>query len=180
MPYYAALFRGINVGGKHIVPMAELRVLFEAAGATEVRTYVQSGNVVFRAAKSAARVATVVETGLERRFGFSAPIAIRTREELADVLAHNPYLRADSDPAKLHVLFLSDVPAARAVAALDAKRSQPDEFTVRGREIYLSLPNGAGRTKLTNAYFDTTLAVTSTGRNWRTITTLHDMLDALP
>jgi len=176
VPHYAAFFRGINVGGKHMVPMTELRALFEDAGATEVRSYLQSGNVVFRTATSAARMASAVEAALERRFRFSAPIVVRTRVELAAVLANNPYLRPDSEPAKLHVLFLSDTPAARAVAALDPKRSPPDEFSVRGREIYLSLPNGSARTKLTTSYFDSALAVTSTARNWRTVTALHDML----
>jgi uncharacterized protein (DUF1697 family) len=100
--HYAAFFRGINVGGKHIVPMAELRALFEGAGATEVRSYLQSGNVVFRTAASAARIASAVEAALERRFGFSAPSAIRTRAELAEVLSNNPYLRPDSEPGLLH------------------------------------------------------------------------------
>jgi uncharacterized protein (DUF1697 family) len=175
VPGYAALFRGINVGGKHKVPMADLRALFEAAGATNVRTYIQSGNVVFEApARVAPKLPERVETELERRFGFRAPIVVRTSDELATVLANNPYLRPDSDPAKLHVVFLSGPPKAKA--ALDANRSPGDHFTLAGREIYLWLPNGAADTKLTNAYFDSTLGVITTARNWRTVTTLYEML----
>ncbi len=178
MPSYVALFRGINVGGKHKVPMADLRALFEGAGATNVRSYIQSGNVVYDApARVAPKIAERVEAELERAFGFGAPITVRTASELAAVLANNPYLRPDSDHARLHVIFLSTLPEKRKVAALDPNRSPGDAYTISGREIYLSLPNGAADTKLTNAFFDSGLGVTSTARNWRTVTTLHEMLE---
>jgi uncharacterized protein (DUF1697 family) len=177
MPRYVAFFRGINVGGKHKIAMGDLRALFDVAGATNVRSYIQSGNVLYDAtALTATQISARVETELERNFGFRAPIAVRTDMELAAVLAGNPYLRPDSDPTRLHVVFLSALPEKRKVAALDPNRSPGDAYVVAGREIYLSLPNGAADTKLTNAFFDSGLGVTSTGRNWRTVTTLYGML----
>lgn len=175
---HVALLRGINVGGKNMLPMAALAELFAAAGCEAVRTYIQSGNVVFRAAPAlATRLPGEIARRIERRFGFAVPVVLRTGDELARVAQANPFLRAKPAPeeASLHVAFLADAPAARAVAALDPRRSPPDEFAVVGREIYLRLPNGMARTRLSNAWFDAQLETTSTVRNWRTLLTLVAM-----
>ena len=95
---------------------------------------------------------------------------------MAQVAAGNPFLRRKCDPKWLHVVFLADTPAQAAVAALNPQRSPGDEFVVRGGEIYLHLPNGAARSKLTNQYFDSTLKTVSSGRNWNTVTTLLEMM----
>jgi uncharacterized protein (DUF1697 family) len=100
---------------------------------------------------------------------------VRSDEDLARVAKENPFLGAGADEALLHVAFLAESPGAAQVAALDAGRSPPDEFTVRGREIYLRCPNGMARTRLTNQYFDAKLSTTSTMRNWRTVLKLLDM-----
>lgn len=175
---YVALLRGINVGGKHKLPMDELARLFSEAGCSAVSTYIQSGNVVFRATPAlAARLAGEVERRIEQRFGFSVPVVLRAASELSSVARGNPFLRARpaADTSDLHVAFLADAPKARAIAALDPRRSPPDEFAVVGREIYLRLQNGVARTKLTNAWFDKELATTSTLRNWRTLLALVEL-----
>jgi uncharacterized protein (DUF1697 family) len=173
---WAALLRGINVGGKNLLPMKELVAMFAAAGASDVESYIQSGNVVFSAgADVAAKIPDVVGKRIEKRFGFAVPIVVRSADELAAVARGNPFLAADADFAILAVMFLADKPSARAIAALDPGRSPPDEFVVRGREIFVRCPNGFARTKLTNAWFDSKLATTSTARNWRTVLKLLEM-----
>jgi uncharacterized protein (DUF1697 family) len=176
MPYqYVALLRGINVGGKNKLPMKDLAVLFQKAGCTEVQTFIQSGNVLFNApTKIARQIPIVVPAEIEQRFGHRPPFVIRTAEQFAGVLENNPFPGVDED--RIYVMFLAGVPEASRVKTLDPARSAPDTFVVRGAEIYLNLPNGAGETKLTNAYFDSKLATTSTFRNWRTVTKLRALL----
>ena len=173
---YVALLRGINLGGRNILPMTDLLGLFADAGGADARAYIQSGNVVFRAEPAvAARISAVVEKAVAARFGFSVPVVLRTAAELELAAKRNPFVRARADVATLHVAFLADQPSAAQVAALDPHRSPPDEFVVRGREIYLRCPNGLARTKLTNLYFDAKLSTTSTVRNWKTVLKLLAM-----
>ncbi len=173
---YVALLRGINVGGENRLSMKDLVAIFSEAGCGDVQTYIQSGNVVFRATEArASRIPAAIATAVSDRLGFRAPVVMRTAGELRAIARGNPFLRAGADAEGLHVMFLADRPSPGKVATLDPKRSPPDEFEVRGREIYLRCPNGAARTKLTNAYFDTKLSTTSTMRNWRTVLKLVEM-----
>ena len=173
-----ALLRGINVGGKNKIAMQSLRDLFVEAGCTDVRTYIQSGNVLFRAEPNTlAGLPALLHARIAEQFGFRSPVILRTREELHNVVHHNPFLQSGVPENLLHVLFLADTPTSEQFARLDPHRSAPDAFVVRGQEVYLHLPNGAADTKLTNAYFDSKLGTISTGRNWRTVTTLLTMID---
>lgn len=174
-----ALLRGINVGGRNKLPMKELVILFEAAGCQAVRSYIQSGNVVFDpGASSASSVAVRVADDIEARFGFRSPVVVRYAHELAAVVTANPFLAAGAEAAALHVAFLAHEASPEAVSSLDPDRSPGDQFAVQGREIYLHCPNGLARTKLTNAYFDRQLATISTVRNWRTVSKLLAMSGA--
>jgi uncharacterized protein (DUF1697 family) len=173
---YVALLRGINVGGKNKLPMRDLVALFEGAGCGEVRNYIQSGNIVFGCGAPVAKgLPAKLGREIEKRFGFSVPVILRTAKELADAVDENPFLKSGADIDKLHVGFLEAAPSKKAIDSLDPKRSPPDTFVVRGKEIYLSCPNGMGNTKLTNAYFDSRLATTSTMRNWKTVLKLLEM-----
>jgi uncharacterized protein (DUF1697 family) len=176
---HVALFRGINVGGKNILPMKELSQMFSDAGCTGVRTYIQSGNVIFETRGSAPRIAEAIKTKIEQRFGYRVPMLLRTSEQLLKTIRDNPFLKAGADEKWLHVYFLADPPNAGAIAGLDPARSAPDAFHVRGQEIYLHLPNGMGQSKLTNAYFDSKLSTTCTARNWATVLKLSQMMGAL-
>ncbi|HEY0703705.1 MAG TPA: DUF1697 domain-containing protein [Candidatus Acidoferrales bacterium] len=170
-----ALLRGINVGGKHSVPMKELSALFTKCGCSEVATYIQSGNVVFCTTASSKLDAAMLATRIEKTFGFPVPVILRTAEELEAAVRRNPFPKADPDKERMHVSFLASEPTAAQIASLDPNRSPGDTFKVLGREIYLLLPNGAGNSKLTNAYFDSKLKTTSTARNWRTVLKLLEM-----
>jgi uncharacterized protein (DUF1697 family) len=198
---FVALLRGINVGGKNVLPMKDLVAIFDRAGCVDVRHYIQSGNVVFGAtARQGGSIARVVAERIEKDHGLKVPVVVRTASEMTAVVRANPYLpsaanpgqagrnmttsqaadplrgvRPTSDPKQLHVMFLAHEPEKKRASALDQQRSPPDAFELRGREVFLLLPNGAARTKLTNAYFDSTLATTSTLRNWNTVLKLAEM-----
>jgi uncharacterized protein (DUF1697 family) len=171
---YVALLRGINVGGKNKLPMADLVRILDSAGARDVATYIQSGNAVFRAA-SIEGFAERVEKGIAKKLGLTVPLVLRSAEELARAVDANPFVRAGADVGHLHVGFLAHAPDRAKVAALDPARSPGDSFEVVGREVYLRLPNGVADSKLTNAWFDAKLGTTSTFRNWRTVLKLVEM-----
>ena len=173
---YVALLRGVNVGGKNKLPMKDLVAMFSSAGCADPRNYIQSGNVVFRASpRLASTVGEVIGARIEERFGFRPPLVVRSATALREVAGANPFLARGADPDSLHAAFLSVAPDAARVAALDPARSPPDEFVVRGDTVYLMLPNGVGRTKLSNSWLDTRLACVSTVRNWRTVLELLAM-----
>jgi uncharacterized protein (DUF1697 family) len=171
-----ALLRGINVGGKNILPMKDLTAIFGAAGCTDVKTYIQSGNVIFRAEpKLMKNLAGDVSARIVAGFGIKAPVVLRTHGELKRTVANNPYLNTAANEKALFVMFLAAQPDSGDAAALDPQRSPPDQFTVYDRDIYLNLANGAATTKLTNQYFDSRLKTVSTARNWRTVLKLFEL-----
>ena len=174
---HVALLRGINVGGKNMLPMKNLAEMFREAGCTDVRTYIQSGNVVFDALPALVKtIPAHITIRIEELFGLRIPVILRTAGEMATTSRNNPFMKTGTDEKLLYVFFLAHLPAPENVSKLDPGRSVPDSFSVHDREIYVNLPNGAARTKLTNAWFDTKLATTSTARNWRTVLTLTQMM----
>jgi len=176
MSTHVALLRAINVGGRNSLPMKTLVALFEALGCGNVRTYIQSGNVVFEASDALARrVPKAIHAAIEKQCGFSVPVVTRSHAELAKVARGHFFAKRAKDTKALHVAFLADIPSAERIALLDPKRSPPDELKVVGRDIHLLLPNGVGSSKLTNVYLDAKLATVSTIRNFATIQTLDEM-----
>ncbi|MCY3749217.1 MAG: DUF1697 domain-containing protein [Chloroflexi bacterium] len=174
---YVALLRGINVGGRNKLPMRELAAMFMSVGCKGVRTYIQSGNVVFRASQELAdRLPALVSAEIAASRGFQIPVILRTASEFSRIVRDNRFLAAGPDPTKLHVGFLADTPDPAHVARLDPDRSPPDVFEVQGREVYLHFPAGVARSKLDNAYFDRTLHTVCTIRNWRTVCRLNEMV----
>lgn len=170
---HVALLRGINVGGKNKLPMKGLVELFGAAGCTDVRTYIQSGNVVFRASAQVLEgLPSAIPRAIEERFELDVPVVLRSAVELAAVLRSNPFAKAGAGEEHLHVVFLREQPSAARVKALDPARSPGDELRVRGREVYPWLPTGVARTKLTVPWLDAEFATTATQRNWRTVRAL--------
>jgi len=170
---YVALLRGINVGGMHSLPMAKVRETFEAAGASSVATYIQSGNVVF-VAKAAS--AEKLCAALTKTAGFTVPVVLRTEAELTAVIANNPYPKSDA----VQCAFLPETPAKTALAkidAFDAKACLPSTFTLAKREIYFDLPEGIGRDKLANTILRA--VPDATVRNWRTVQKLATMVGEL-
>jgi uncharacterized protein (DUF1697 family) len=169
-----ALLRGINLGARNKVSMADLRTLFADLGAEEVVTYVQSGNVVFRSSGlRQAELARAIEKRIERDLRLRIRVLLRTKAQLGKVLGANPF--AKRDPSTLHVTFLAAAPSRAAVRELEGKAFEPDEFRVVGSEVYLHCPNGYGKSKLSNAFFEQALDVAATTRNWRTVTKLAEL-----
>ncbi len=179
MHTWAALLRGVNVGGRARVPMGELTEVLGSLGHENIVTYIQSGNVVFHGRSGdRAAVGAALEQAIAERFGLSVTVMLRTPAELGAIARANPFPAAEKTPAKLHVVFLDGVPDAPAVAALDPERSAGDRFAVSGSEIYLELPSGAGRTKLTLDWFERRLGVRGTARNWNTLVKLIELSSA--
>ena len=175
MPTYIAMLRGINVSGQKPVKMDQLRKMFEALGFAEVKTYVQSGNVVFQAKKSpVAELSRKIEAGILREFGFDVPVISKTAEEIGSTIQNNPFLKEKAiDPARLHVTFLSGVPAKAALEKLSAVRAAPDRFHSLATEIYLHCPDGYGNSKLANNILERLLSLRATTRNWKTVNELY-------
>ncbi|MEJ7744741.1 MAG: DUF1697 domain-containing protein [Nocardioidaceae bacterium] len=171
------LLRGINVGGRHKLPMALLRQTCEALGCTEVATYIQSGNVVLRSSTPPDRLATELENALEKAVGFTPRVVTRSAEELARVLGANPY--PEADPAKLLIGFLTGRPSMAAVKALEEVDVSPEAFTVLGSEIYLHYIDGVGTSKKLAKLPAQRLGVDVTARNLRTVNKLLEMSRAL-
>ncbi len=158
--------------------MAELRDVFSAVGCTGVKTYIQSGNVVFEAAPNLIeRVPELVARAIGQRFDIATALIVRSSNELQQVATSNPF-DTSGDPRFLQVAFLDDIPGAEAVAGLDPERSPQDVFAVRGRNVYLHYPNGTARSKLTNEHLTRQLQTASTMRNWRTVLALLEMVGA--
>jgi len=175
---YVAMLRAINLKGHNRIGMTDLRALFVDLGCTDVSTYVQSGDVVFKSPKTAPQLVGAIERAISSAFGLDVTVLVRSKQELAKVVAGNPFAARAAELAHLHVTFLTDAPAAARVRDLRAREFAPEELTVRGREVYLHCPNGYGRTKLNNAFLEKQLGVAGTTRNWRTVTTLADLAKA--
>lgn len=176
--WYVALLRGVNVGGHHKLPMAELAAIVAEAGGRQVQTYIQSGNAVFQTRPSLASDLTErIADGIEERCGFRVPVVLRAIDELREVIAANPFARPGVEPRLLHVGFLAETPSPERVAALDPDRYAPDRFAVHGREIYFFYPNGMGRSKLTLTYFNS-FKTPCTVRNWNTVHALIALTEA--
>ena len=180
MATFIALLRAVNVGGYGKLSMAELRKLLEGVGYARVETYIQSGNVVFDAKGTAAKVARDVCAALEKHTGTQVDVIVRTPEELERVIAGNPFAaEAAADGARVHVGFLDRPAAATAVAGLqsivDKYPQRRDRFHVSGDTLYLHLPDGAADTKFTGKALDKALGGVGTARNWNTVLKLGEM-----
>lgn len=185
MTVMIALLRGVNVAGRSKLSMADLRRVAEECGFTGVQTYVQSGNVVFSASgRDTDAVADSLRSRLARATDVRPDVAVRTRDELRRVVDGNPFHDRDADPTHLHVVFLVGASSsgsrtgATEVPAFDSAPFAPEEARVVGREVYLYLPKGAGRSKLAAALARHKPALGGTMRNWRTVTKLLDLADA--
>jgi uncharacterized protein (DUF1697 family) len=172
---FISMLRGVNVGGRKKMSMNELRSLYEALELERVVTHVQSGNVVFESAeRNPSTLAGRIEDRIERAFGYRVPVFIRRTGEFERMLDGNPFLlKGQPDPSHLHVTFLYGLPSTSKVRALRPAVADGEGFSVQGREIYLHCPNGYGRTRLTNVYFEKNLDMPATTRNWNTANALY-------
>jgi uncharacterized protein (DUF1697 family) len=170
-----ALFRGINVGGRHMVPMKDLKLLIEQEGCAGVRTYIQSGNAIFRSPlDDVPALERRLTACVAKRYGFEPRVLVLTLGELERAAAANPFPAASQHPTSLHLFFLVDRPKRPDLTAMQALATAGERFALKGKVFYLYTPDGVGTSKVA-AQVDRHLGVQSTARNWRTVTTLLEM-----
>jgi uncharacterized protein (DUF1697 family) len=177
MPVYVALLRGINLGGHKIIKMDQLRASLEGLGFEQVRTYIQSGNIVFKAPKiSDKALSTKIGAKIQSDFGHSVAVIVRTADEIKQAIIDNPFLKDRKiDQTKLHVMFLSEHPVQSALDKLETLVLKPEEFRCLGKELYFYLPNGVADSAVMKKPIDRVLAVTTTMRNWKTANKIDEI-----
>ena len=175
MKTFISMLRGINVGGQNKIPMPELKRLYEGLNYANVETYIQSGNVVFDGPdRTAAGMAAAIETQIEQQFGSKVAVFVRDAADFRRILDSNPFLMGRNEsPAFLHVTFLYRAPSAAQWSSLKAPDGISDEFFPGVREVFIFCPNGYGRTKLSNTFFERKLGMPATTRNWNTVQALY-------
>jgi uncharacterized protein (DUF1697 family) len=177
MERHVALLRGINLGPNRRIAMADLRELLSGAGYEQVRTYVQSGNVVLATDRAPEELETRLEALIAERFGFAVGVVARTRDELAEVVKRNPFAREAVNPKRYQVSFLAEPLDPQEVERLAAHAAESERFCAVGRELYAWHPEGVARSSLWAKLAGTGLGVKATARNWTTVTTLLAMAD---
>ena len=177
MTRHIVLLRGINLGPRNRIAMPVLRDALAEAGFEDVSTYLQSGNVVLSGGTSAAAVAKSVERVIESSFGLDIPVVVRTRAQLAKVVALDPLGDVVTNPKRYQVSFLSAKPNAEAMRKAEAAAAPAERVVFAGREIYAWHPGGVGPSKLWALLASPRIGATATARNWTTVTTLLEMAD---
>jgi uncharacterized protein (DUF1697 family) len=177
MTHYALLLRGVNVGTKNSLPMADLRAMLAKLGCADVQTYVQSGNAVFATELSAVALTNAIEEALDRYMGRPIATTLRTLGQMKAIARANPFVEIAKERKSLCVTFLSHAPTKVEIAPLHAKDFTPERFEVVGREIYCLYPSGQGRSPLAEALGRLRLRGAVTTRNWNTVHKLLEMLD---
>lgn len=180
METYIAILRGINVSGYKMIKMNELRHLFGKLKFKNVRTYIQSGNVVFECNKTSREgLQKTIEKKIVDTFGFEVPVIVKEKVEIEQVLKDNPFVNErNEDITKLHVTFLAKEPEEENINKIKKLKYDPDEFIISGKGIYLFCPDGYGNTKLNNGFFEAKLKVAATTRNWKTVKELAAMANS--
>jgi uncharacterized protein (DUF1697 family) len=178
MKKYISMLRGINVSGQKKVKMNDLKTLYESLKFANVKTYIQSGNVIFESSIfDVDKIKQIIEQKVEETFGYSVSVIIRTDKEFENIVKGNPFIdhkSAEEDTTFL-VTFLSDAPPISIVKIVKQFVNKPEALEIRGKEIYLHCPNGYGKSKLSNNFIERKLNVTATTRNWKTVKKLYEL-----
>ncbi|QSF45501.1 DUF1697 domain-containing protein [Paenibacillus tianjinensis] len=177
MPTTIALLRGINVGGHKIIKMQDLKAMFESLGCGNVRTYIQSGNIVFESGESSGEgLVPIIEKRIRETFGFEVPVILRTMEELESAIQANPFqLEAQEDYKRLYVSFLDQAPAAGSLEKLVPYGDGADKLRVVGKELYILYEVSVSQSPLFKVSLDKLLGVQLTARNWNTVNKLAEL-----
>ncbi len=178
MHTYIVLLRGINVGGKHILPMKALRSLLEGLDLLDVRSYIQSGNVVFKSAREdVSQLRSDIGAVIAEAYGFEPAVLLLTSDDMQAAIDANPYPEGEAEPTRLNLFFLASPPPDPDLPALEALRADDEQYALRGAVFYLHAPAGIGRSKLA-AKIEKSLGVPTTARNWRSVTKIMAMAQA--
>jgi len=177
--HFVAMLRGINVSGVNKVRMADLARLCEGLGLGEVKTYLASGNVVFGTDRADGNaIASELEERIQQELGLDVRVLVRDGAYLQRVIAENPFLKSDgAGTARLYATFLIEAADADKLFKLEVPAGETATFEARGDVIYLFCPDGYGRTKLSNNFFERKLGVAATTRNWNTVCALAEMAE---
>lgn len=178
MNNYIAFLRAVNIAGHNMIKMKDLADLLSKSGFEGVKTYIQSGNIIFRSAGnlSDSEIASKIEMEIFKKFALNIKVMIRSQKELAGLSSRNPFLKEENfNPSKMAVNFLHEAPSAEGMEKIKDVDYPPDKFKISGREIFVYCPNGFGRTKLYTNFFENKMGVTGTARNWKTVITLAEM-----
>jgi len=174
---FVSFIRGINVGGNKMMSMADVKTLYESLGLKDVRSHLQTGNIIFQCAKgNPAKLGKRIENAMEKKFGFHRDVMIRTPEQLEAVIKRNPFKKEQTDPSWLVVMFLTGSPDKIDIENLTEAHKGPEKFHIAGEEMYVYYPSGMGRSKLSNAFIEKKLKVAGTARNWNVVTKLAAMM----
>jgi uncharacterized protein (DUF1697 family) len=176
MSRFVALFRGINVGGKNILPMQALREILTACGCEDIQTYIQSGNAVFSSSVAADGLSASIKHAIEERFGFAPQVLLLDRDRFVAIAAANPFADAELNPKCLHIWFLTETPTAANLDALNSLKVESEQLLLKDDAFYLYAPDGLGRSRLAQNV-DRHLGVTTTARNWRTVSRVMEMAE---
>ena len=178
MNTHIALLRGINVGGRNKLPMADLRDLLAEMGLNNVKTYIQSGNVVFQSERTdVAALAQEIGEAIEQRHGFAPRVLLLDAEAVRSAMAANPFPEAEAEPKTLHLYFLAEQPENPEVEMLDQLKTESERFQLGDQVFYLHAPDGIGRSKLAERA-ERTLGVAATARNWRTVSKVMELVES--
>ena len=178
MKTYAALFRGINVGKTRSLPMKELVQIIESLGCVNVKTYIQSGNVVFQFQREDKSLAGRISSEVNKKRGFEPQVLLLKADDIQKAMMANPFPEAESEPNTLHLGFLASKPANPDLEKIESLKTKSERFVLKGSVFYLHAPDGIGRSKLA-ASAEKLLGVPMTDRNWRTVCKINDMLNEL-
>ncbi len=166
-----AILRGINVGGKRKILMADLKLIFESLNFSNVTTYIQSGNVIFDSDDEMDEFALSrkIENKIKEEFGFEVPVIVRTSEELEKLVNENPFCKSNVEIEHLHLTFLKDTPTDKCQQAIEAYNFEPDKFAICDKDIFVYCEGKYHQSKLTNNFFEHKLETPATTRNWKTV-----------
>ena len=178
MPTYISLLRGINVSGQKIVPMVDLKALFDKLGLKKAKTFIQSGNVVFESEVPAAELVSNIEQGIKKRFGFDVTVIVRTLAQLTKAVSASPYKQL-KDGERVYISYLAESPSKEGVKALQAQVSDKEEFTIGKTEVYILVRDGFGNSLFSNNFLEKKLGVRATTRNMQSSEKLIALAAAL-
>lgn len=172
-----AILRGINVGGKRKILMADLKLLMEGLGYQNIQTYIQSGNVIFNADDKLQNkeIEQEIENAILEKFSFEVPVIVLSKDEIENAVAKNPFYKADADINKLHLTFLNEVPDKDKQEIAESFDYSPDQFKIIRKYAFIYCEDSYHKSKLTNDFFEKKLKVKATTRNWKTVLKLWEL-----
>ena len=181
MAVYISLLRGINVGAQKSIKMVDLKALYEGLGLDNVKTYIQSGNVLFTSDESAAALQSQIRHAIEQKYGFSVELMVCTIADWRRLIAANPFVTDGTrDPKYMHLTLLDKIPDAKIIGGLgEVPKGEAEEYAIVDDAVYFYAPSGYGITKLSNNFWEKKLKVNATTRNWNTVNKLLELAEAI-